>query len=567
MKGPYWVPAMPCSAHAHSPKNCLPCFTNYLVKLADDVRADAKNLPDKQVVTEVNNRYGGLKDLSKDDKDLIRSITRTVNAEILKHKGASVFVDPLKERDGSSAGGPITANERTAYRARLRQMGTWVGFTEFAVLAEMYNVRFHIMMQTSRGGWTAIAVDGGNLDLCVRNDDSLDALAFTGAHYEVGRFDIQGDGSYRRVRSVVTNAVGDCGLESFLILYYESYMRRRFRNPLVENRPGASDFFTARAAHVAGDGVAMNNGSQAYQDSLTELREQLSLQMSQAQVDDAITAEGRIDYASSKSKDVELGAKVKHLPSATAALPVGLRNMTVACRVAASNAKNPGNTTALAPVLDATRTYYDLGGNFSNPSKLLAASAVLLQKDLAMPKAMDSDDLYAYPLGTGPLDFLGAAAKALTTMTNGGKYPTHVMACLFRITSNATTYNFMCAAANMHDGPDYYISEGNGGTHSEKVCFLIAAGVLRAFGVPLVFDSGRAASILPPSVAAVDTGETVTAVDFAFLNIADFCGPACRKTWPPFRAALLKALPKKATVTGTVYYALSGAEDWFKSFR
>jgi hypothetical protein len=152
-------------------------------------------------------------------------------------------------------------------------------------------------------------------------------------------------------------------------------------------------------------------------------------------------------------------------------------------------------------------------------------------------------------------------------MVSGG-----VMSCLFRITAAGQTYIFLCAAANMHDGlADSYLSEGNGGTHSEKIGFLLAANVFRAFGMNVVFPGGNSERIVTPAARWVPGGDVaplkITDVESVFLNIADFCASACRKTWPQFRAALLAALPKGATARGTLYYALSGAEDWSKHFK
>lgn len=562
---------MPCNIHNVTLGNCVSCFCNDLIALTGAIRADAKAVPAKSGAAALAKRCAAFKDLSADDRDLIRSLTRAVNAEILKHESAE-WIDPLKERDSSCAGGPVTAGERVAYRARLSLLGTWIGFTEFTVITEIFDVKFQIMMSVSSADWTPVSVGEGALNLGVRNDDDVLALAFAGGHYEVGRFRLKRNGNFERVHAVITNALGDCGPESFLIMYRMSTFRGTQRAGF-DNRPGVVDFATARDAHAAGDGVAMDATRAEYISAITDLREQIAGLMSERQLDDAIVAEGRIDYASSGASPTVVAAasKVTHLAAATAVLPARLQALNVACRVASALVKNPNGTSNLQPVLHSSRNYYLLGANFSNPVALLNASAVLLQNELPMPKSEDADQLWSYPLDTKQLGFLGEAAKALQGTTRTGKYPTHVMTCAFKITASGQTHVFLCGAANMHDGPDFYLSEGNGGTHSEKICFLLAANVFRAFGMNLVFPAGNSERIVPTAGRWMpgedDAPVKITDVEFVFLNIANFCVGACRKTWPQFRGALLAALPKGATARGTLYYALPGAENWFKYFR
>lgn len=291
---PSW--RMPCPQHVKVDKGCVACFAADLLTftLDTDIAGMAEKLLDQQLRPLVK-RYEELKgDLSKEDQEYCRTLIFGLNAKLAARKHALfgaqlvVLIDP----------GTIQNQHRQRYRARLRQMGTWIGFTEFETLAEIYRVRFWLAVPAG-GRWRRWEI-GDPRDPLIANP----ALCWTGNHYEVGTLQqYMGGVEYTANNVIPTNPRGDCGLESFLLVLHAQ---------LAPPNPGGEDRHRARRVlTLFGNAFAQPRAQglidtqlQDYRDAITELRALIANEMTTAQLNEAIIAEGELPGSSSEDESV-----------------------------------------------------------------------------------------------------------------------------------------------------------------------------------------------------------------------------------------------------------------------
>jgi hypothetical protein len=117
------------------------------------------------------------------------------------------------------------------------------------------------------------------------------ALLWAGNHYEVATLTQHVGEEYNATNRIATNPRGDCALESFLFMLHGA--------PALP-QPGGEDRYRARrvltlfgTAYAAPryEGL-IDRRLEAYQDAITELRGVLANEMTSAQINDAIIAEG-----------------------------------------------------------------------------------------------------------------------------------------------------------------------------------------------------------------------------------------------------------------------------------
>lgn len=138
---------MPCGNHPNlSGSSCVDCVISDLLAL------DPGDKKAKTTLAELQRRFEKL-DLSEDQRDLCTTLIAHVNGHLLQ--GGLRFGELIHPNQ-------IRREDRLAYRARLRTMGTWIGFYEFTVLAEIYGVGFYIAMPASaRNRWRRYPIGDG----------------------------------------------------------------------------------------------------------------------------------------------------------------------------------------------------------------------------------------------------------------------------------------------------------------------------------------------------------------------------------------------------------------------
>ncbi len=276
---------MPCADHQpKSEKKCVSCFAADILALtlSDEVSDMEEKLLDHKL-RPLASWYEGLKkNLGKNDAEYCSNVIFNLNARLVARKHAlfgsaqAQFIQP----------NAIQPQHRKRYRDRLRQMGTWIGFTEFTILADLFRVHFWIAVPSGQR-WRRWEV-GSAQDTNINNP----ALRWTGNHYEVATLTQYMNTDEYTVSNVIeTNPRGDCGLESFLFLLIQ---------PFVVVNP--SGFNGAKAQRVlqlfrAAEGRPRVNNVISAQDedyiaAISKLRELVASEMTDAQVNDAIIAEG-----------------------------------------------------------------------------------------------------------------------------------------------------------------------------------------------------------------------------------------------------------------------------------
>ncbi|HZJ63346.1 MAG TPA: hypothetical protein VFD36_07450 [Kofleriaceae bacterium] len=153
---------MPCLKHQKVDDGCVECFAADILafNLGNDIVGMKENLLD-QGLRRLVKRYGQLKEsLSKDDAEYCNTLIFGLNTKLAARKHAlfgmemAVFLDP----------NTIQFAHRQLYRARLRKMGTWIGYSEFVTLADTYRIRFECVPVLERfvNGWNARGVKVGS---------------------------------------------------------------------------------------------------------------------------------------------------------------------------------------------------------------------------------------------------------------------------------------------------------------------------------------------------------------------------------------------------------------------
>ncbi|HEY0993714.1 MAG TPA: hypothetical protein VGD80_41955, partial [Kofleriaceae bacterium] len=291
---------MPCSEHHKSDDKCVDCLAADILAFTIDndiARMDESDL-DKRLGLLVT-RYERLKaSFSKDNEEYYNTLIFGLNTKLVARKHAmfgqqlAVFLDP----------NTIQFSHRQLYRARLRRMGTWIGFSEFVTLADIYRVRFWLAIR-SGNRWRRWEV-GDVRDPLIANP----ALLWTGNHYEVATLALHFGQEYTANNRVATNPRGDCAFESFLLALHAQ---------LVPPNPGGSDRYRAlRVLALFGNAHAAprHNGLidarlQDYQDAIKELRGLLADEMTSTQITDAIIAEGVLPGSSKEQSGKEQSGK------------------------------------------------------------------------------------------------------------------------------------------------------------------------------------------------------------------------------------------------------------------
>ena len=186
------IPRVPCITHVSgsSRSTCVACFTADVLQLAYNIEPKTiKNNLDK-----LEKRFKSLAPRGE-DLDLCNSVIQALNTQLLAGKAKLLFGGtPVLDPD------TITWEHRQLYRDGLRRMGTWVGFTEFGVLARMFGVRFYIAYPSQQ---RLRRVEVGNpYDRLIANP----ALLWTGNHYQVATLQAHGnDGQYTANNVIATN--------------------------------------------------------------------------------------------------------------------------------------------------------------------------------------------------------------------------------------------------------------------------------------------------------------------------------------------------------------------------
>src|SRR5262245_754095 len=287
---------MPCLKHQKVDDGCVECFAADILafNLGNDIAKKKENLLDRGLRRLVK-RYGQLKEsLSKDDAEYCNTLIFGLNTKLAARKHAlfgmemAVFLDP----------NTIQFAHRQLYRARLRKMGTWIGYSEFVTLADTYRIRFWLAVP-SGNRWRRWEVGTGGATQ-INNP----ALLWTGNHYEVATLTQHVGEEYNATNRIATNPRGDCALESFLFMLHAQ---------LAPPNPGGEDRYRAlRVLTLFGTAYAaprheglIDRRLEAYQDAIKELRGVLANEMTSTQITDAIIAEGVLPTSKEQSSKEE----------------------------------------------------------------------------------------------------------------------------------------------------------------------------------------------------------------------------------------------------------------------
>ncbi|MGC4065296.1 MAG: hypothetical protein QM784_11745 [Polyangiaceae bacterium] len=294
---------MSCTAHASKTKNCRECFGNELIALALRVQRDIGAMPNSVQLQLLKKEYASLAlAAQKDSKEFVAlcaSLLSTINVAILSNNG-----EPISWEDApAQVVAPVSAQERLAYLGRLKRMGTWVGYTEFTVIARCFDLCFGIMVRVD-DHWERMDIGTGNPTLGAAVGGNGRALRFDRSHYEVATFNHTGHGRYaEQIGTVVeTNGHGDCGLESFLLLLA---LENPAHNVALPDQGRIRQLRAAFQPLAAAPGRPVNAASADYQTAISMLRALIAYRMYENEATHAVLAEGRLDAVSeSTSKAV-----------------------------------------------------------------------------------------------------------------------------------------------------------------------------------------------------------------------------------------------------------------------
>lgn len=261
---------MPCGNHPNlSGSSCVDCVISDLLAL------DPGDKKAKTTLAELQRRFEKL-DLSEDQRDLCTTLIAHVNGHLLQ--GGLRFGELIHPNQ-------IRREDRLAYRARLRTMGTWIGFYEFTVLAEIYGVGFYIAMPASaRNRWRRYPIGDGPYQQHM-------VLRWNGTHYDLAKLmPVVNSHEFTAVTARDTNPLGDCGLEAFLLLIFLSGAGRPTGGLRRMDALDVRHLFKAAAKWAGQQVIPATNYD--YQCAIRKLRELLAAQMSDQQIDLSIIAQG-----------------------------------------------------------------------------------------------------------------------------------------------------------------------------------------------------------------------------------------------------------------------------------
>jgi hypothetical protein len=264
---------VPCRTHLRkSNESCVDCFT------ADLLALDPKSSCVRTTLLQLLGRFAKLT-LREEDLKCCRAIIAEVNRGLIEENlyfGETIQDTQIREED------------RLAYRARLRQMGTWIGYYEFTVLAKVYNVGFYIAMPSATPGrWRRYPIGEGPYQRHM-------VLCWNGTHYDLAKLTpAPEDLEFTAATAREINPWGNCGLEAFLLLIVLSGVGRKPTN-------GQGKMLALEVRHafkgvvkLAGQKVVPSDDPH-YKRAIRKLRELLAVEMSNTQVELAITAEGEL---------------------------------------------------------------------------------------------------------------------------------------------------------------------------------------------------------------------------------------------------------------------------------
>lgn len=527
------IPRVPCITHVSgsSRSTCVACFTADVLQLAYNIEPKTiKNNLDK-----LEKRFKSLAPRGE-DLDLCNSVIQALNTQLLAGKAKLLFGStPVLDPD------TITWEHRQLYRDGLRRMGTWVGFTEFGVLARMFGVRFYIAYPSQQ---RLRRVEVGNpYDRLIANP----ALLWTGNHYQVATLQAHGnDGQYTANNVIATNGRGDCGLEAFLLMLHGIHPALQLGPlPTDNDRVRRSVIRSFARTYLAPrvDGL-LNTDDVHYVSALTDLRNLLADTLTNAEIDDAIVAEGALPESEEErskkklTKGSMIAVPVVDFDGDPAQLPWQQPFAITTKKIGQAgfhqlNIARFGNTNVRI-----------VGGNCDLSDDLWQGSLDFLADILPRSKGGGYDqDSAAY--------FEQVDREQLLFVDNEGRgmkpRSTHFCSCLAAITlENKTTHYFLFGGVNFRPGSGKLaraqvstLRKGESGTHSEKYCLGLLAQVLRGFGLKL---PDKILAPVNDCVAVTSQGaalaSTVAQVDVAFMNIAEMC-ITCQGYWAQFRDALL----------------------------
>lgn len=280
---------MPCDTHRSSDDACPHCFVDDLLSL------DSTLMNLDVELTRLEERYRKMA-LSSGEDEHCRVVIASVNQRLKKQRFGASQVEPRT----------IHPHHRDAYRARLRQLGTWIGFAELQTLSRLFSAVFYVALPTSEGHCRLYEINGTGRPAVTITTSPV--IHWTGSHYELVmlRPIHLGNGIHAIDRRRQTNAHGDCGLESFLLhLCITAYLRLpsgTYRSFTLSQRQTTTIELLLRFRTLvdrAGIGNMhrdldrlLDHQSEDYQDIILKLRDLLAENMTDAEVNDAIVAEG-----------------------------------------------------------------------------------------------------------------------------------------------------------------------------------------------------------------------------------------------------------------------------------
>jgi hypothetical protein len=526
---------MPCSDHPQkSNGKCSACLAADLLLWIHTLGSGV--IPPKNTAHQVSalkKQYDALKleESKTSQAELCRSLFTSLNSKLRASKLEPVF---LGAADVALNPGAILPAHRALYRARIAQMGTWVGFTEFTVLARLYEVRFAIMVQNG-ALWSGIPI-GLPADTAI----SAQALYFTGNHYEVCD-SAPAHVGFRCSNVVATNPYGDCGLESFLLMLIKHNLHLNW-GAVSQTEQALLRLLRHFGALWRNAGLGLISvDNPGYIECLATLRTILASQMTDAEVDDAIIAEGHLPLSeseqSSKPKTTKGEPVAVQLPSMALAgdalaMPWGLGFTTRSKRVGQTGYIAQGFTR-----IGQSKVHL-FACNFSPSVAFWQSSIDFLAARKQISTLSYDHNLASEGVDKKVLSFIGDEGLELAAK------PMHIGSVIVVVTVGKQQHFFACGGVNFHPGKgagagstmSIFGKTGDNGMHSEKYCMEQICLLLQGFGVKLN-------RLLKEDIGDVQGGvgaTKVTRVDVVFLNVAPMCD-TCEGHWGRFRRALIDA--------------------------
>lgn len=540
---------MPCSNHRAKNSKCSACLAAELLSTIVALSSDTSQRAPSSLhqIKVLQKQYGdlNLKSSKGDDAELCRSLFAALNMKLISAGSSPVFLD-----DHAGVGPHlISPAHRLLYRARMAQMGTWLGFTEFTVLARMFEVRFSIMIQAGLV-WRAIALGAAHHEAI-----STHALYFSNDHYEVCD-SAPVEGGFRCTNIVATNPYGDCGLESFLILLIKHlhhnnwFVATQAERTLLTALRWFASLWRERSEAV------IDCRKPEYALCLTEIRGLLSRAMTDAEVSDAIIAEGHLPEDES-SKGLATGAKGIQIEwpalSSSGVAPAVPWGGSFAIRSKRVNQAGYFNQLTLPIGSSCVRSF---GSNFNASDRLWQSSVSFIAARKAITTESSADNLYSEGVDKKLLTFLGGEKLSAK--------PMHLGSVMVVITVGNQQHCFACAGVNMHCGNgvgagatmSIFGKSGDNGLHSEKYCMELVCLLLQGFGLRI---ARLLSDDLGDTVGAGAAPVKIARLDMFFVNIAPMC-ETCVGHWRRFRAALIHAgIPE---VHGYVWWYAHDIKTW-----